>query len=212
MNRRTGTLAAAAALAALLLLAGCSAEVELAENEIRNGDIQLLAGGVVMRAGSRLEGGISLKAGGVEIANGCAVAGGVKVSNGAIETYGDLQTPRLHVSNGAIEAAAGTISGDLYVGNGAIELDGTRVKGMVELKRGRIDVTDGASLEGGLRVDAGGSFGDSTIVLIGPGCRLMGEVAVTGRARLLIDPGADISGANFTGIKPRISTAGEAKP
>lgn len=195
---------AAAFAAAALLAAGCSMNVELAENEARTGDINMLAGHAALGAGSRLEGVINIKAGNVELGPGCAVVGGVSVGNGSIETDGDVRAPRLRVGNGAIEARAGTISGEISVGNGAIELFGTRVAGLVSLDRGRLDARE-AMLLGGLTVEnKGGVLSDTTLVVLGPGCRLAGTVKLSGLARMVIDPDTDVSTAVFTDLKPQI--------
>lgn len=215
MSKRRFTMIPAPARATLVLAAlavlasGCAMNVELDDNENRNGDINILAGSATLGAGSRLEGVIKVKAGSVVLGKGCTVAGGVNVTNGSIEILGDVRSPLIRVSNGSVEAAAGTVSGDLSVANGSIELFGTRVRGEVSLDRGRLDARE-AAIEGGLSVENKGKIlRDTTMVIMGPGCRLAGTVSISGLVRLVVDPETDISDAVFTDLRPEIGWGAE---
>jgi hypothetical protein len=58
-------------------------------------------------------------------------------------------------------------------------------------------------LAAGLLVEnPGRALKDSTYVVIRAGARVVGEIDVSGCARLIVEPGADTTAATFTGISP----------
>ena len=110
------------------------------------------------------------------------------------------------MDNGVIELGEEAhVSGPVKLNNGLIAVRGAGVGGLVELARGRLEVHGRSVLEGGLRVvNTGRVLRDSTYVVIKSGARVAGTVEVRGIARLIVEPGADTAGAEFTGLEPEI--------
>ena len=192
-------------VAVLFSVSGCgTGDVEIGDGQRHRGDITVAVGTVEIGSECIVEGGVSLQAGNVDVGDRTLIEGPVQVKHGNVVLQEDVQVPAVTVTSGTIELGRGAVvTGPLRLTSGLVKIAGARVGGQVQIVRGRLEVDRGSVLEMGLRaVNPGSSLRDSTYVVIKSGARVAGTVEVSGSARLIVEPGADTSEADFTGFAP----------
>lgn len=144
-----------------LLAAACALMVgTVAGAETLRGDIRVSQGDVTIPAGEVREGSVRVSQGSVRVDG--VVRGDIHVSQGSVEVRGEAGSIR--ISQGRVEIA-GVVNGDVEVSGGTVVLAPTaRVHGRVKVDRGRVDRARGATVDGGVEVNAA----PGEVVQIGP--------------------------------------------
>lgn len=139
-----------------------------------------------------IKAGTKLTARNVETVNGVIHLG----AGGSID--GDVETV-----NGRIHLAKGTeVAMDVNNINGALEFDGSRVSGDVSTVNGGVMLENGAVIDGSLTVKKGrGWFNKNKNnkmpkVIVGPGCRIKGEIILEREVELFISDKAEVGGVS----------------
>ena len=115
-------------------------------------------------------------------------------------------------ANATVDGDVSTVNGDITVEestsvgddlgnvNGDIELTGARIGGDVSTVSGDIELMDGTVVSGDIIVEQprGWSWGNrrDPRIIIGPGCRVEGEIRLEREVRLYISESAEVGGVS----------------
>jgi len=163
------------------------------------GDVSTVNGGIDI--GDRAQvGAVSTVNGHIKLAAG-AHAASVTTVNGSLTFATDAQvTGNATTVNGSMHLEKGVeIGGNLTNVNGDAKIDGAHIGGVLKTHSGSIDVSHGARIDGGIRVEDSSNnwslFGHSVPrVVIGPGVTIGGPMHFDQKVELFVSDHAVIKG------------------
>ncbi len=208
----------AALLMALPAEANVNRSVRVADGETANG-ASSVNGSVTVGSDATITGDVSTVNGGIRVGDRSVIEDADTV-NGSVKISDYVQARNLSTTNGNIQIGENasihgyvsttngdisvemntTVADDLGNTNGDIELNGGRIGGTVSTTNGDIELFDGAVVSGDIIVEKPRGWNwnrnQRPRVVIGPGCRVEGEIRLEREGRLYISESADVGGVS----------------
>lgn len=192
--------------------------IEVGRDAVVNGDLETVNGSIRIDANARVE-RVETVNGSVRLADGVSTTG-VQSVNGAIDLGGEVTVDgEVSVVNGRIELGEGSrVASTVSNVNGAIDVTGSEIGGDLSTVNGDVTLAGATVLRGDLVVEKpdNGLWDRSDRhkpkIVIGPGVRVLGKIALEREVELFISESAevgDVTGAmrldqavRFTGDRP----------
>jgi DUF4097 and DUF4098 domain-containing protein YvlB len=222
MNAVRGGYGLIAAIAAILVLAGCDATFDSDDSNKINGSIHVPVG--------KQPSEVRTVNGSIHVDDGAAILSAATV-NGSIRVGAHATATSLETVNGSISVGAGThvsgsvksVNGELTLAegadvlgaltnvNGKISLTAAHVAAGIKTVNGSMSIMGASRVEGGIvvQMSSGGLFHtEDPLIVIGPGAIVQGELRFERKVRLYVSDRATIgtvSGATaipFSGDNP----------
>jgi|GEM_PF-1621246 len=171
-----------------------------------HGPVESRNGRVDLGEGVQVEGDVDTRNGAIDLAPGVRVRGTVESRNGQIRLAEDgLIEGHVRTRNGAVHLAAGSsVDGHVRTRNGAVRLEHARVAHHIDVMNGDVHLGGTSRVEGDLILlmpeDRGSwswlpfieSTGRTPVIRIDADAYIGGRLIVDERARIEIEPGADV--------------------
>ena len=199
--------------------ANVNRSVRVDDGETANG-ASSVNGSVTVGSDATVTGDVSTVNGGIRIGDRSVIEDADTV-NGSVKISDYVQARNLNTTNGninigenvSIDGHVSTTNGDITVEmnttvaddlgntNGDIELAGARIGGTVSTTNGDIELSDGAVISGDIIVERArgwnwGGMRQRPRIVIGPGCRVEGEIRLEREVRLYISESAEVGGVS----------------
>lgn len=209
----------AALVLALPAEANVNRSVRVADGEAASG-ASSVNGSVTVGSDATVTGDVSTVNGGIRVGDRSVIEDADTV-NGSVKISDYVQARNLSTTNGniqigenaTIDGYVSTTNGDITVEtnttvaddlgntNGDIELIGGRIGGTVSTTNGDIELFDGAVVGGDIIVEKARGWNWNGMrqrprVVIGPGCRVDGEIRLEREVRLYISESAEVGGVS----------------
>lgn len=192
--------------------------VTVGENATVTGDVSTVNGTIRVHESARVE-DVSTVNGALRISSGASVRD-VETVNGSIRVDQNVTVEgRIEAVNGSIGVGKGSsVSHSVTNVNGEIEVVASEVGGDLATVNGDVYLADGATLHGDLIVEKPGGFNWGSKkrrvpeIVIGPGSRVLGTIALEREVKLYISESAEVGGVSgvmsmddairFSGARP----------